>query len=51
MNEGLLDRLKLTPERIEAMAEGLRQIVALEDPCSSYFAATAFCPKVSKYSM
>ncbi len=32
MNEGLLDRLKLTPERIEAMAEGLRQIVALEDP-------------------
>ena len=32
MNEGLLDRLKLTPERIEAMAEGLRQIAALEDP-------------------
>ena len=32
MAEGLLDRLKLTPERIEAMAEGLRQITALEDP-------------------
>ena len=32
MAKGLLDRLKLTPERIEAMAEGLRQIVALEDP-------------------
>ena len=32
MNEGLLDRLKLTPERIEAMAEGLRQIAVLEDP-------------------
>lgn len=32
MAEGLLDRLKLTPERIEAMAEGLRQIAALEDP-------------------
>lgn len=32
MATGLLDRLKLTPERIEAMAEGLRQIVALEDP-------------------
>ena len=32
MTEGLLDRLKLTPERIEAMAEGLRQIAALDDP-------------------
>lgn len=32
MKEGLLDRLKLTPERIEGMAEGLRQIAALSDP-------------------
>ena len=32
MAKGLLDRLKLTPERIEAMAEGLRQIISLEDP-------------------
>ncbi len=32
MSKGLLDRLKLTPKRIESMAEGLRQIVALEDP-------------------
>ena len=32
MAEGLLDRLKLTPERIEAMSEGLRQIVSLDDP-------------------
>ncbi len=32
MSEALLDRLKLTPERIEAMAEGLRQIAALPDP-------------------
>ena len=32
MKEGLLDRLKLTPERIEGMAEGLRQIAALPDP-------------------
>lgn len=32
MHEGLLDRLKLTGERIESMAEGLRQIAALEDP-------------------
>ena len=32
MPEGLVDRLMLSPERIEGMAEGLRQIVALEDP-------------------
>lgn len=32
MKESLLDRLKLTPERIEGMAEGLRQIAALSDP-------------------
>lgn len=32
MTEGLLDRLKLTPQRIEAMAEGLRQIAKLPDP-------------------
>ena len=32
MAEGLLDRLKLTSDRIEAMAEGLRQIEALPDP-------------------
>ena len=32
MKEGLLDRLKLTEERIEGMAEGLRQIAALSDP-------------------
>lgn len=32
MKEGLLDRLKLTEERIEGMAEGLCQIAALPDP-------------------
>lgn len=32
MAEGLLDRLKLTPERVEGMAEGLRQIADLADP-------------------
>ncbi len=32
MKEGLLDRLLLTKERIEAMAVGLRQIAELEDP-------------------
>lgn len=32
MKPGLLDRLKLTGERIEGMAKGLRQIAALPDP-------------------
>lgn len=32
MPEGLVDRLLLTKERIENMAEGLRQLVGLEDP-------------------
>lgn len=32
MAEGLLDRLKLTTERISGMAEGLRQIALLQDP-------------------
>lgn len=32
MSLGLVDRLRLTEERIEAMAEGLRQIAALPDP-------------------
>ena len=31
MNPGLLDRLKLTGERIAQIAEGLRQIAALPD--------------------
>lgn len=32
MAEGLIDRLLLTKERIEAMAEGLKQVAELEDP-------------------
>ena len=32
MNSGLLDRLRLTKERIAGMAEGIRQIVNLPDP-------------------
>ena len=32
MSEGLLDRLMLTEDRIEQMADGLRKIVALDDP-------------------
>lgn len=32
MTQGLLDRLRLNPDRIKAMAEGLLQIAALQDP-------------------
>lgn len=32
MSQGLLDRLKLTRERIKGMAEGIRQITELSDP-------------------
>lgn len=32
MNQGLLDRLRLTRARIQAMADGLFQVAALEDP-------------------
>ena len=32
MSEALQDRLKLTKERIESIAEGVRQVVKLEDP-------------------
>lgn len=32
MSPGLIDRLELTPKRIEAMADGLLSVAALEDP-------------------
>lgn len=32
MHPGLIDRLRLTAERIEQMAEGLRKVAALPDP-------------------
>lgn len=32
MNQGLLDRLLLTPERLRDMIKGLEQIISLEDP-------------------
>ena len=35
MPKGLLDRLTLTPERIEGMAEGLRTVAGLDDPIGS----------------
>ena len=32
MHQGLVDRLKLTTQRIEAMAEGIYQVISLDDP-------------------
>lgn len=40
MHPGLIDRLRLTDERIEAMAEGLRQIVDLPDPVGEVLGST-----------
>lgn len=33
LEPALLDRLELTPARIDAMIEGIRQVAALADPC------------------
>lgn len=33
LSKAMLDRLTLNPSRIKAMADGLREIVALPDPC------------------
>jgi len=33
LDAALLDRLELTPARIDGMIEGLRQVAALSDPC------------------
>ncbi len=35
MSEALIDRLSLNPDRIEAMAEGLRHVAELHDPIGS----------------
>ena len=32
MSKAMLDRLTLTPERIEGLAEGVRQVASLDDP-------------------
>jgi len=37
LDEALLDRLELTPARIDSMIKGLRQIVALPDPIGGIF--------------
>ncbi len=36
MNSGLIDRLTLTEERIAAMADGIRQVAALDDPVGEF---------------
>ena len=40
MNEGLIDRLRLTHERINSMADGIDQIVALPDPIGEVISQT-----------
>ena len=40
MHVGLLDRLRLTPERIVAMSEGILQIIDLEDPIGEVLETT-----------
>lgn len=37
LSDAMLDRLRLTPERIDTMIEGLRQIAALPDPIGEVF--------------
>ncbi len=37
LSDALLDRLALTPERIDSMVEGLRQIANLDDPIGEIF--------------
>ncbi|QBK32038.1 glutamate-5-semialdehyde dehydrogenase [Roseitalea porphyridii] len=39
LSSAFLDRLELTPDRIAAMAEGVRAIAALDDPVGSVIAA------------
>lgn len=41
LSQALLDRLLLTPQRIEAMADGLRQVAALPDPVGRILSDTA----------
>ncbi|MFB6356121.1 MAG: gamma-glutamyl-phosphate reductase, partial [bacterium] len=32
LSEALLDRLTLTPDRIDSMVDGVRQVISLDDP-------------------
>ena len=40
MPEGLVDRLTLTEDRVKAMADGLREVAALDDPIGSMESVT-----------
>lgn len=40
MHPGLIDRLRLTPERIAAMSEGILQIIDLDDPIGEVLETT-----------
>lgn len=37
MSQGLIDRLKLNPDRIRSMADGLMQVASLDDPVGEVF--------------
>ena len=37
MSQGLIDRLKLNPDRIRGMADGLMQVAVLDDPVGEVF--------------
>lgn len=37
MSQGLIDRLKLNPDRIRGMADGLMQVASLDDPVGEVF--------------
>ncbi|MGN6534881.1 MAG: glutamate-5-semialdehyde dehydrogenase, partial [Mesorhizobium sp.] len=39
LSASVMDRLKLTPERIAAIAQGIREIAALADPVGTVIAA------------
>lgn len=47
MRASMLDRLKLTPARIEGMADGLRQVAALPDPVGNVLGGTTLANGLS----
>lgn len=47
MKSSMLDRLKLTPERINGMADGLRQVAGLPDPVGNVVGGTTLANGLS----
>lgn len=37
LRESMIDRLKLTEERVSSMIEGIKQVIVLDDPCNRSF--------------